>query len=177
MPTRLIFLCPLLAACSQFIPVLLAVGHTSFEREGRHAALEDAAIYMQQFFFNPGVLVDDKTKVGVLLEKPGQKPGPGEHIVRADLIQVSSHGWLGGFARGNEYEEWPDAEPAVAQNRGAPTVPYFLIGAAAKDGAAFHGPRWVVLAQCSTVCEATWPSWVQIMARSDPPVTTSRFST
>jgi hypothetical protein len=46
----------------------------------------------------------------------------------------------------------------------------FAVGRAAAAGAAFRGPRWIVLAQCSTLAPATWPLWATLLARSRPHV-------
>lgn len=35
-------------------------------------------------------------------------------MIRADLLIVSSHGWLGGYLTGNNISEWPEAEPEEA---------------------------------------------------------------
>src|SRR4029453_5926095 len=51
-----------------------------------------------------------------------------------------------------------------------PTTPYFLLGRAVGSGMGFHGPEWIILAQCSTLNSSNWPLWARILARSAPGV-------
>ena len=104
--------------------------------------------FMQKLILNPGVVL----KGG----KVGLAAGTGaaaKDVIKCDILTLSSHGWLGGFMAGNSGYYW------------------MIIGGVAADKALrFEGPLWLILAQCSTVCIATWPSWVEVMARSIPAV-------
>ncbi|WP_394835905.1 hypothetical protein LVJ94_03220 [Pendulispora rubella] len=96
-------------------------------------------------------------------------PTPGAQVFAADLLYVSSHGWLGGFAGGFLIEEWPDAKPALARRRYDPSK-YYAVGELAHRNEGFAGPKWIILAQCSTLNSATWPLWARVLANSNPHV-------
>lgn len=102
--------------------------------------------YFDSWFFEPAVTVDPagKATLGV---------GAGT-VHRAHLVVMSSHGWLGGFAGGEIWEQRK----------------WYLVGKVAADGRGFKGPLWVLLTQCSTMNSATWPSWAKILMNSNPHV-------
>jgi hypothetical protein len=106
-----------------------------------------ATTFMESFILNPGVVVKSG-KVGLAAGTGATKAD----TIPCDILTLSSHGWLGGFMSGNSGNQW------------------MIIGGTNKKKLKFEGPVWLILAQCSTVCIATWPSWVEVMARSDPPV-------
>jgi hypothetical protein len=150
---------------------------TGWSREtlfGRHAAAEESARFMESFFIDPTVAVD--TAAGTKQIVSGEPDAKGT-LFKASLLYVSSHGWLGGFSRGNEILEFPNAlptPPAGAKDDPTttyvPVYPYFAIGKLDASGKAFSGPEWIVLAQCSTANVNTWPMWARVMARSSPQV-------
>lgn len=102
--------------------------------------------YFDTWFFEPAVTVDasGKATLGV---------GAGT-VHRAHLVVMSSHGWLGGFAGGEIWEQRK----------------WYLVGKVAADGRGFKGPLWVMLTQCSTMNSATWSSWAKILMNSNPHV-------
>jgi hypothetical protein len=81
--------------------------------------------------------------------------------IAADLLYVSSHGWLGGFMGGDDLVVGRDVYWVSK---------YFVVGRASAAGLGFQGPRWIILAQCSTVNSATWPLWAKVLGNSDPHV-------
>lgn len=110
--------------------------------------IKDSTLFMQKLILNPGVYLNGK--------KMGLAAGMGvasSKVLSADIVTLSSHGWLGGFMSGNNGYQW-----------------MIIGGVAADPSLKFEGPVWLILAQCSTVCIATWPSWVTVMARSIPAV-------
>lgn len=122
---------------------LNGAGHGEFS--GR-AEWDKASEFFERWMFEPAVTVDasGKATLGV---------GAGT-VHRAHLVVVSSHGWLGGFAGG---EIWDQKK-------------WFLVGKVAEEGRGFRGPVWVLLTQCSTLNSATWPSWAKVLANSSPHV-------
>ena len=145
-------------------PPIMATTQTT---HGRHTAAEESAECMQDFILSPAVQVDS---VGVGSIQSGRPVKPDATVFRASLLYVSSHGWLGGFMKGEAISPWADAQPTEAKAEFVPFHSYMLIGRVDVSGKAFAGPVWVVLAQCSTVNTATWALWARVMARSTPPV-------
>jgi hypothetical protein len=140
---------------------------------GRHAAAEESARFMNAFFIDPVVQIDGATKQIV----SGESATATGTLFRASLLYVSSHGWLGGFSRGNLLPALPTAlpkPPAGATDDPTkeyiPVYPYFAIGRLDADGKSFQGPEWIILAQCSTVNVNTWAMWARVLARSSPQV-------
>lgn len=136
---------------------------------GRHTAAEESAALMPSLLLNPIVEVVSGPD-GVTRQIAADAPPVGGTRFAADLLYVSSHGWLGGFMGGNMLDPRPDAEPPPARDGYSPFHRYLVVGAAAKRGDGFHGPKWVVLAQCSTMNRATWGLWARVLAASDPGV-------
>lgn len=102
--------------------------------------------FFERWFFEPAVTVDGSGKAVL---------GVGAGTVhRAHLVVMSSHGWLGGFAGGEIWEQRK----------------WYLVGRVAHEGRGFRGPVWVILTQCSTMNSATWPSWAKVLANSSPHV-------
>ncbi len=140
---------------------------------GRHTAAEESARYMNQLILCPQVQVlrpdtgPDAGKVIAHLRDAGSPPVL--ETFAADLLYVSSHGWLGGFAGGFTIQKRPDAEPPKAIEPYNPSY-YYSVGGYAFRGRGFEGPKWVVLAQCSTVNSATWALWARVLAKSNPHV-------
>jgi hypothetical protein len=104
---------------------------------------------LESIILKPGVHMRTKDKKMALA---AGHEGEGGKIISPEILTLSSHGWLGGYMKGNAGESW------------------MIIGGTAKKGLRFEGPVWLILAQCSTVCMATWPSWCKVMANSDPVV-------
>jgi hypothetical protein len=142
--------------------------HLGFTRQtfGRHTAAEESAEMVSDFILSPSVQVES----GSASIQSGRPVKPNATVFRASLLYVSSHGWLGGFMKGEGLATWADAEPEKAREEYVPFHSYFLIGRADVGGKFFVGPRWIVLAQCSTMNLATWAMWARVMANSDPPV-------
>lgn len=135
---------------------------------GRFTAGEESAAMVEDFLLTPVVQIDPLGVASIRSDRPTES---GARLFRASLLYVSSHGWLGGFMAGESFHAWPAAEPEVSRKGGFyPYHSYFLVGRADKEGRAFRGPQWIVLAQCSTMNSATWAMWTRLMARSDPPV-------
>lgn len=140
---------------------------------GRASAAEKSAIYMKELLLNPSFEVVEEN--GALVRRLATAEvvsDDREHgtAFSADLLIVSSHGWLGGWMKGNMVGAWKEAEPESAREEFIPFSPYFLVGEAAMENVRFTGPRWIILAQCSTLNMATWPLWARVLFLSDPPV-------
>lgn len=139
---------------------------------GRHAAAERAAGFISRFMINPVVEIDGAKKH--IASDAATTKGT---LFRANLLYVSSHGWLGGFSRGDALQVHPGAQPSPVvglmdepQREYMPIAAYFVAGKFDLGGAAFAGPEWIILAQCSTLCSTTWAAWARVMARSHPQV-------
>jgi hypothetical protein len=145
-------------------PLSLGIKMDTF---GRHTAAEESAAFVNDFILDPAVQVDS---AGVATINSGKALKKDAQLFRASLLYLSSHGWLGGFMKGEGLQEWTDAAPTEAQKGYVPFHSYFMIGRADAQGKKFIGPTWIVLAQCSTVNSATWAMWARVMARSNPPV-------
>ena len=121
-------------------------GAATSEFPGGKADWDKVSEFFDRWFFEPAVTVDGSGKATL---------GVGAGTVhRAHLVVMSSHGWLGGFAGG---EIWQQRK-------------WYLIGRVAHEGRGFKGPVWVILPQCSTMNSATWPSWAKVLASSSPHV-------
>jgi hypothetical protein len=146
----------------------------TFETFGRHTAATKSSLFMRELILVPAIErgVDSAGKPFAQI-KHGLLSGifsSTEPDVHAELLLISSHGWLGGFMRGDNMVESRTAQPAEAQEAFSPLFVYFLAGLAAFERGFFFGPKWIILAQCSTLNSATWLSWVKLMARGLPPV-------
>lgn len=121
-------------------------GSAKGEFPGGRSDWDKVSEFFDRWFFEPAVTVDatGKATLGV---------GAGT-VHRAHLVVMSSHGWLGGFAGGEIWEQRK----------------WYLIGRVAAEGRGFKGPLWVILPQCSTMNSATWPSWAKVLANSSPHV-------
>lgn len=134
--------------------------------KGRHLATERTSELVRSFFLRP-VMAISSAKGRIASDVP---PDPNDYNIRADLLYISSHGWLGGFAMGDYLTEYPGALPAEAQPEYVHRRYYFSIGELEASGSRFEGPSWIILAQCSTLNDVTWPLWAPVMARSSPQV-------
>ncbi len=123
------------------------------------AAVEQSAQFAGQLFLRPAIQFSPSQKRHHLADSGVAGSRPPE---AADLLYVGSHGWLGGFFRGND--------PGVRIPAGYQIPHYFVVGRAAASGQGFAGPRWIVLAQCSTLNSATWALWARILGNSSPHV-------
>jgi hypothetical protein len=140
---------------------------------GRHAGAEESARFMSSFLLEPVVEVDGAKKQ-IVSGESGAAKGT---LFRASLLYVSSHGWLGGFSRGNMNPAYPAALPVPPPKSTddptteyVPAYAYFAIGKLDANGKSFRGPEWIVLAQCSTSNVNTWAMWARVLARSSPQV-------
>ncbi|WP_394847457.1 hypothetical protein LZC95_08325 [Pendulispora brunnea] len=141
------------------------------QTKGRHTAAEESARYTQDLFLRPQVELEFGGAGGtqVIPQLPGGPASSNAVHYSADLLYFSSHGWLGGFARGNSIVSWQLASPPEARAAYTPSV-YFSVGRYAAEGRGFAGPKWIVLAQCSTINAATWVLWARVFAKSHPHV-------
>jgi hypothetical protein len=134
----------------------------------RSKLAEGDALLMQTLLRTPRTNVSPGTsppRLGFEPPAPSAGSAPGR---TAELLQVSSHGWLGGFMRGEAPAAMATGNPPDDDWSVHP--PYFAVGSAASRGDGFHGPKWIVLAQCSTANDATWSLWAQVLAASSPGV-------
>lgn len=140
---------------------------------GRHTAHEKSAEFMNTFILDPTIDITPGTNpIKARIHEESKSPGivfpfP-DHLLRAELLLISSHGWLGGYMRGNFMEAMADANPESARTGRGTISKYFSIGQAAALGRGFRGPLWIVLAQCSTANSATWELWTEVFAKSKP---------
>ena len=140
---------------------------------GRHTAQEKSAVFMNRFILDPTIDVTPGTnpiKARIHEESKAPEiifPFP-DHLLRAELLLISSHGWLGGYMRGNNMDEMLNANPEAARKTRGTIAKYFSIGQASAEGKGFRGPLWIVLAQCSTANSATWELWTEVFAKSKP---------
>jgi hypothetical protein len=139
---------------------------------GRHVAAEFSAGFISSFLLNPVIEIDGKKKH--IASDAASTKGT---LFRASLLYLSSHGWLGGFARGDQLQANPAALPLPIppivddpRKEYVPSAAYFVIGKLDVGNKAFAGPEWIVLAQCSTLNNTTWAMWARVMARSSPQV-------
>jgi len=144
------------------------------ETFGRHTASTKSSLLMRDLILVPAIErgVDKQGKPFAQL-KTGPLAGifnSTEPDVFAEFLLVSSHGWLGGFMRGDSMAASKTAEPEKARAEFMPLFVYFLAGLAAAENRFFFGPKWIILAQCSTLNSATWVSWVKLMAAGIPKV-------
>ncbi|WP_437658527.1 hypothetical protein [Sorangium sp. So ce1182] len=148
-------------------------GTNSEKLTGRHAGAELSAKFLSEFMLDPVVEVDGAKKQIA----SGAAAGAKGTLFRASLLYMSSHGWLGGFARGDMNPEHPAALPHPTagitddpREAYLPISAYFVAGKFDAAGRAFSGPEWIILAQCSTLNNTTWAMWARVMARSAPQV-------
>jgi hypothetical protein len=125
------------------------------------AAAEQSAAFAGELFLRPAIQYSPTLRRYHLADPSVAGSRPPE---AADLLYVSSHGWLGGFFRGN------DVEVPIGGASIHAVSAYFTVGRAAGQGLGLSGPRWLVLAQCSTLNSATWTLWAKILAKSTPHV-------
>lgn len=140
-----------------------------YKTVGRQTAAERSADYMTRFLLRPAVAVSGS---GAAIERTlvDGEPPRFRRVFPADLLYVSSHGWLGGYMRGDRMWPFRGATPPLAVEAFGSQRAYFVVGRAEKERAFFFGPQWIVLAQCSTVNEATAGLWASVFSRSIPPV-------
>ena len=140
---------------------------------GRQTAASKSALFMRDLILAPAIekVTDDKGQPVMQIKDvlPGNRK-PGEPDIAAELLIVSSHGWLGGYMHGDSLLSSAAAEPAEAKKSFNVPFVYFLVGLAVAEGKFFAGPKWLILAQCSTINMATWLSWAKMMAGGIPPV-------
>lgn len=150
--------------------------HGKFETDfgtvfGRHAAHYRSATLVGELILIPTVQVVTKEGAEVRrLFDARELPDTRDDgtMIPADLLIVSSHGWLGGYMRGDSIRTWQEAEPAEA--RPEESFIWFVVGEMAEQARGFQGPSWIILAQCSTVNRATWPLWARVLSNSVPGV-------
>jgi hypothetical protein len=145
-----------------------------FETFGRQTAAAKSALFMRDLILVPAIEknTDAQGKPFAQL-KDGPLSGvrnPTAPDVHAEFLVVSSHGWLGGFMHGDPLKASRTAEPDKAKASFFVPFVYFLSGLAVANNQFFFGPKWVLLAQCSTVNSATWLMWAKLMARGIPAV-------
>ena len=154
-----------------FVPPAMPDPITTF---GRRTAIFKSALFMRDLILVPAIekITDARGRSFAQITQggiPGSRK-PTDPDVPAELLIVSSHGWLGGFMHGDKPAPSPAAGP-TDDERGTFIYPYYFIaGQAAADGRFFVGPKWIILAQCSTVNAATWLSWAKLMINGIPMV-------
>jgi len=140
---------------------------------GRVTAAFKSSLFMRELVLVPAIeKITDAQGRSFAQVKQGLLSGarkPTEPDVPAELLIISSHGWLGGFMHGDKPQPSTVAQPVQAQPRFSAPL-FFIIGRAASERRFFFGPKWLILAQCSTVNAATWLSWVKVMMNSIPKV-------
>jgi hypothetical protein len=138
---------------------------------GRYAAVELSGEYAWRLMLTPAIHSHEL--------QPGpptrhladfRHPAGAQRAPSARILYVSSHGWLSGRMAGEVLEDAPAAQPPLVRGWYAPKARYFSLGKVAAREVGFHGPEWIVLAQCSTLNSACWPLWSRILGRSTPGV-------
>lgn len=133
--------------------------------QGMGAAAEASARYMSQLILRPSIHFSRESNGLIAHFADLHRPNAGAAAPTADILYVSCHGWMGGFMRGGAPPTAPDGKDLYP-----PPSSYFAVGHAASRGDGFHGPKWIVLAQCSTLNSATWTLWAKVLAASSPGV-------
>ena len=138
--------------------------------EGRYAAAELSAALMQELILTPQIHTNQLEGAVLSRHFPDSRyPYTSKHAPAARILFVSSHGWQSGRMKGDVLKPDPSQPGPTAMMYG-PETPYFLLGAQAEQGGGFHGPEWIIFAQCSTLNSASWPFWAKILGRSSPGV-------
>jgi hypothetical protein len=138
---------------------------------GRYAAAELGAKLTKHLILEPAVqtnALDPGTPCRGFAD-PELTSGTTRPVV-ARLLYVSTHGFLSGSMAASALHESAPPWPESTRQAYALTTAYFVLGAAANSGKGFHGPEWIVLAQCSTLSMTSWPLWSRILGRSSPGV-------
>ena len=152
-------------------------GYPGWDTHGRHTAAEASSRAMEGFVLSPMVqmLIDPAYPHGraeILTDPTDLMRYYETHkdVYTAELVFVSSHGYFGGFMRGDNIKGDNGASPVQARSKYFCHADDWLLGRALKTEFGFWGPIWVILAQCSTCNEATWPDWVRLFVKSSPQV-------
>jgi hypothetical protein len=147
--------------------------NVKIETVGRQTAASKSALFMRDLILSPAIekVTDDQGRPAAQIKDvlPGNRK-PTEPDVPAELLIISSHGWLGGYMHGESLLRSPAAQPDKAKDSFNVPFVYFLVGLALAEGKFFVGPKWLILAQCSTINMATWLSWARLMVGGIPPV-------
>jgi hypothetical protein len=104
------------------------------------------------FISSPRVGFDSAAFLGTVANPDDCNPAL-PSVLAADLFYVSSHGFQDGTMMGE------DGKAA-----------WWSLGVCWTQRTFFKGPRWIVLAQCSTLNPSMWPFWAYLMRNSDPPI-------
>lgn len=138
--------------------------------EGRYAAAELGAAFMQQLILRPRIDQREKAPNVFVRHLADDRLGSGSRRgPAASILYVSSHGWQNGEMRGDGLLANLALPSAIGEDY-QPATPFFLLGQAIAKGGGFDGPQWIVLAQCSTLNWSTWQLWARLLARSSPGV-------
>jgi hypothetical protein len=138
---------------------------------GRHAAAELSADFMRHLIMTPAIHSHELAPGKMSRHFADiQRAFAGKHAATARILYISSHGWLSGRMEGDVLGESRAAEPLEAQEAYFPSARYFSLGKVVNAGWGFHGPEWIVLAQCSTLNSASWPLWARLLGNSSPGV-------
>jgi hypothetical protein len=134
---------------------------------GRHTAAEHSFQLVKSLFLRPNtrrLTLDKGTEVQSIVEYDGGDPFKINR--KASIVQVSSHGFLGGMMAGDALLPSTVATPEAARTSYGD---YWLVLGKICH-LTFRGPLWIILAQCSTTNSACWTMWARMMAGSDPVV-------
>jgi hypothetical protein len=134
--------------------------------DGRKLAANLSATFMRQLILRPAIHTHE-LQPDVLYRHLAdeQLPYPSPHAPAARILYVSSHGYQSGVMIGERLRD--PAEPDV---KDYDPPPYFGPVQVADHGQGFHGPEWIVLAQCSTLNSTIWSLWARVLAASSPGV-------
>jgi hypothetical protein len=136
---------------------------------GRRAAAELSALFARQLILRPGIHTHELQPDQLSRHFADERlPYASSHAPAARILYVSTHGLQSGTMVGEFLSANPD-DQTESQDQYFPH-PYFRLGDVAADGGGFHGPEWIVLAQCSTLNASSWSTWARVLARSSPGV-------
>jgi hypothetical protein len=134
--------------------------------DGRRLAADLSANFMGQLILRPAIHTHE-LEPDVLKRHFADEnlPYGSPHAPVARILYVSSHGYQNGVmvADAMRYVAHPEKREASYRS-------LFAVSQAAQHGQGFHGPEWIVLAQCSTVNPSVWALWGRILAASSPGV-------
>jgi hypothetical protein len=135
----------------------------------RYAAAELSAAFMRQLILRPAIHTHELV-VGHLSRHLADAglPYASKHAPSARVLYISSHGFQSGVMFGESIS--PDRTDPPDLRHSYSTDRYFRPGVAAAEGEGFHGPEWIVLAQCSTLNASSWQMWARLLSRSSPGV-------
>jgi hypothetical protein len=134
--------------------------------DGRLLAAELSAAFMRELILCPAIHTHPLESETLSRHFADEKlPYASRHAPAASILYVSSHGYQSGVMIGD-----PLRHPENPSLKGPYPRPYLGVAQVAQHGRGFHGPEWIVLAQCSTMNPGVWSLWARILANSSPGV-------